>query len=107
MNTEDWDREAAFIRLEFPPAQRDTAQAVAVLFAQFVGRPIVRLRPDHTIGEIFGWARLVSIDAVELAMALEEELACKIDYEFAEHFEQRTFRELVEHISRTAHTTCR
>jgi acyl carrier protein len=101
MKTEDWERYVAFIRLDFPPAERDTAQFIAALFAEFIGRSIARLRPEHTLVEILSWAESDSLGAVELVMALEEELGFEIDDDFATGFEQRTFREFVEYVSRT------
>jgi acyl carrier protein len=92
----------AFIRLDFPPRQRDTAQTIASLFAGFIGRPIARLRPEHTLVEILSWSESDSFDAVEFIMALEEEFGFKIDDDFAARFEQRTFRDFVEYVSRTA-----
>ena len=87
-------------RLDFPPAQRDTAQALASLFAELIGTPIARLRPEHTISEIFSWPESDPLNTVEFIMALGEEFAGEIDDEFAADFEHRTFRELVEHLSR-------
>jgi acyl carrier protein len=40
----------------------------------------------------------MSLDWVELVMAMEEEIGCDLTDDFAETFEQRTFRELVEHL---------
>ena len=99
MNIENWERNVAFIRLDFPPAWRHTAQAIAVALAHFVGRTILRLRPEHTLGEILSWSESASLDAVEFVMALEKEFAHEIDDNLATHFEQRTFREFVEYLS--------
>ena len=93
---EDWELKLAFIRLEFPPAQRDLAHSIAVILAEFIGAPILRLRPEHTIGEIFAWSDSSSVDLTELIVALEEEFGREIDDDFALNFEQRTFREFVE-----------
>jgi hypothetical protein len=42
----------AFIRREFPPAQRDIAQEVAVRLVPIVGLEIKKLRPECTLKEI-------------------------------------------------------
>jgi len=101
MKTQDWERYVAFIRLDFPPTQGDTAQAIASVFVELVGPTIARLRPEHRLGEILNWAATDSLDAVEFVMALEEEFAFQIDDDFAARLEQRTFREFVEYVSRT------
>jgi len=79
MDTENWERNVAFIRLDFPPVQRDMAQAIAVALARFVGPAITRLRPEHTFGEILSWSESASLDAVEFVMILEEKFADEID----------------------------
>jgi hypothetical protein len=105
MNSDDWELEVAFIRWDFPPAERDTAQTVAAAFGAVVGPAILQLRPEHTMGKIVSWSHSDSLDTVELLMALEEEfLGHEMDDEFAAGFEQRTFREFVEYLSRTART---
>ena len=100
MDADDWELKVAFIRLGFPPEERDIAQAVAAAFGELIGPAILQLRPEHTMGEIMSWSE--SLGYVELLMALEEEfLGHETDDEFAERFEQRTFREFVEYLSRS------
>lgn len=53
---EDWELMVAFIRLDFPAEQRDIAQKIAAGLAQIVGAKIRRLKPDHRLEEIVGWA---------------------------------------------------
>ena len=43
----DWALEVAFIRLDFPPAQRLVAQQLAAGLAEIVGMKIKQLRPEH------------------------------------------------------------
>jgi hypothetical protein len=52
----DWELVVAFIRLDFPAEQRDIAQKIAAGLAEIVGEKIKRLRPEHTLEEIVGWA---------------------------------------------------
>jgi hypothetical protein len=52
----DWALIVAFIRLDFPPDQRDLAQKVAGGLAEIVGSKIKQLRPEHTIKQIADWA---------------------------------------------------
>jgi hypothetical protein len=52
----DWALVVAFIRLDFPPQQRDLAQKIAAGLAEIVGLKIKRLRPEHTLKEIAAWA---------------------------------------------------
>ena len=99
MKTEDWESYVAFIRLDFPPQQRDIAQRLAVVFAQVVGREIARLRPDHTLVEVLGWRGADSLDTVEFIMALEQECGFEIGDDFAASSSNKTFRDLVEHVS--------
>jgi hypothetical protein len=100
---DDWELKVAFIRLYFPPEERDIAQTVAAAFGELIGPAILQLRPEHTMGEIMSWSRSEPPGAVELLMALEEEfLGHEMDDEFADRFEQRTFREFVEYLSRSA-----
>jgi hypothetical protein len=96
-NDADWKLKMAYVRLDFPPSQR-----VAAAFGHLVGPPILRLRPEHTLGEIMSWSE--SYGTIEILMALEEEfLGGEMDNEFAIGFEHRTFREFVEYLSRSAH----
>jgi hypothetical protein len=93
----------AFVRLDFPPSQRDTAQVVAALFGHFIGPAMLRLRPEHTIGEILSWTESAGLGTVELLMVVEEEYG-EMDDEFARSLERHTFREFVEHLSRETHS---
>lgn len=99
----DWELKVAFVRLDFPPSQRDTALYVAAALGHLVGPAILRLRPEHTLGEIMSWSE--SYGTIEILMALEEEfLGGAMDHDFAIGFEHHTFRDFVEHLSRDAHT---
>jgi hypothetical protein len=102
MSSDDWELKVAFIRLDFPPPERDTAQTVAAAFGEVMGPAILQLRPEHTMGEIMSWSTSDGFDTVELLVALEEEfLGREMVDEFAARFEQRTFREFVEYLSRS------
>src|SRR5262245_25221276 len=103
METEDWERYVAFIRLDFPPHQRDVAQKLAVSFACIVGTAIARLRPDHRLQEILGRGGADSLDALEFVMTLEEEFGFEVGDDFAQRWGDNTFRDLVEHVSQTTH----
>jgi hypothetical protein len=52
----DWELIVAFVRLEFPPDQRDIAQKIAAGLAEIVGVKIKQLRPESTLTEIVNWA---------------------------------------------------
>ncbi len=52
----DWELIVAFVRLEFPPEQRDIAQKIAAGLAEIVGTKIRQLRPDNTLDQIAHWA---------------------------------------------------
>jgi len=52
----DWALEVAFIRLQFPPEQRDVAQQIAAGLAEIVGMKIKQLNPDHNLTQIAEWA---------------------------------------------------
>jgi hypothetical protein len=52
----DWELIVAFVRLEFPPEQRDIAQKVAAGLAEIVGTKIKQLRPENTLDQIANWA---------------------------------------------------
>jgi hypothetical protein len=100
---DNWELKVAFIRLDFLPEERDIAQTVAAALGELVGPAILQLRPEHTMAEIMAWSRSESLGAVELLTALEEEfVGQERDDEFADRFEQRTFREFVEYLSRSA-----
>jgi len=61
----DWALEVAFIRLEFPPEQRDVAQQLAAGLAEIVGMKIKQLKPEHNLSQIAEWAE-ARIDARDL-----------------------------------------
>lgn len=52
----DWELIVAFVRLEFPPDQRDIAQKIAAGLAEIVGTKIKQLRPENTVNQIADWA---------------------------------------------------
>ena len=52
----DWALEVAFIRLQFPPEQREVAQQIAAGLAEIVGMKIKRLKPEHNLTQIAEWA---------------------------------------------------
>ena len=52
----DWALEVAFIRLDFPPAQRLVAQQLAAGLAEIVGMKIKQLRPEHNLSQIAEWS---------------------------------------------------
>ena len=52
----DWELIVAFVRLEFPPDQRDIAQKIAAGLAEIVGLKIKQLTPEHTVSQITSWA---------------------------------------------------
>jgi len=52
----DWELIVAFVRLEFPPDQRDIAQKIAAGLAEIVGVKIKQLRPENTLTQIANWA---------------------------------------------------
>ena len=58
----------AFIRLEFPPEQRDLAQQIAAGLAEIVGMKIKQLKPEHNLSQIAEWAenRIYANDLITL-----------------------------------------
>jgi hypothetical protein len=48
----DWELIVAFIRLEFPPHERDAAQKLAAGLAEILGLKVKQLRPEHTLKQI-------------------------------------------------------
>jgi hypothetical protein len=64
----DWELIVAFIRLEFPPHQRDVAQKLAAGLAEILGLKIKQLRPEHTLQQIADWAdeRIKARDLVKI-----------------------------------------
>ena len=64
----DWELIVAFVRLDFPPEQRDVAQKIAAGLAEIVGLKIKELRPDTTLDQIADWAenRIHATDLITL-----------------------------------------
>lgn len=64
----DWALEVAFIRLQFPPEQRDMAQQIAAGLAEIVGMKIKQLKPEHNLTQIAEWAedRIYARDLIML-----------------------------------------
>jgi hypothetical protein len=88
----DWELVVAFIRRDFPPAQRDVAQEIAAALAERVGFEIRELRPEHTLSQIADWAPdSVSVSAADLARLLVAEYGIECDANSA-------FRALVERV---------
>jgi hypothetical protein len=86
------DREllVAFIRLDFPPEQREVAQKIAVGLAEIVGPKIKGLRPEHTLAQIGSWVedRIYVSDIIKI-LNLAYGITCDAD---------TTFRALVERV---------
>jgi hypothetical protein len=87
----DWELIVAFVRLEFPPEQRDAAQKVAAGLAAIVGLKIKELRPEHTLEDIAAWAES-RISASELGKVIYAAFKVKCD-------PKMTFRSVVEKIT--------
>jgi hypothetical protein len=87
----DWALEVAFIRLEFPPQQRDLAQKIAAGLAEIVGLKIKQLRPEHTLKEISGWAD-DPVSAIDLIRIFHAAFALQCD-------DNTTFRAIVQRIA--------
>jgi hypothetical protein len=87
----DWELIVAFVRLEFPPEQRDVAQKIAAGLAEIVGLKIKELRPEHTLREIAAWAEN-RIDAADLAKIIYAGFRVKCDPDM-------TFRQVVEKVT--------
>lgn len=87
----DWELIVAFVRLDFPPEQRDAAQKIAAGLAEIVGLKIKELRPEHTLEEIAAWAGN-SIHARDLVKILYVAYKVKCDAD-------TTFRTLVEKVA--------
>ena len=89
----DDDKEliVAFIRLDFPPKQRDIAQKIAAGLAEIVGQKIKQLRPEHTLEQIADWAenRIYAKDLINLFLV---SFGVKCDA-------HTTFRSLVERVA--------
>ena len=88
----DWELEVAFIRLEFPPDQRDIAQQLAAGLAEVVGIKIKQLKPEHNLSQIADWAE-DKIYAKDLITLFVVAFNVKCDH-------NTTFRNLVEKVAR-------
>lgn len=88
----DWALEVAFIRLEFPPDQRDIAQQLAAGLAEVVGIKIKQLKPEHNLSQIADWAE-DKIYAKDLITLFVVAFNVKCD-------PNTTFRNLVEKVAR-------
>ncbi len=86
----DWELIVAFIRLDFPPYQRDVAQKIAAGLAQIVGLKIKQLRPEHTLEQIAAWAEN-RISGTHLVKLFYAAYSVKCDPDI-------TFRTLVEKV---------
>lgn len=89
--SKDWELEVAFIRLDFPAEQRDIAQKIAAGLAEIVSTKIKRLKPEHKIGKIVGWAE-DPVKASDLIKVLVVAFGISCD-------ENTSFRELVEKVA--------
>ena len=88
----DWALVVAFVRLYFPPHQRDVAQKIAVGLAEIVGIKIKQLRPEHTLKQIAVWSSDDHIYAQDLMKILLVAFGVPCD-------EHTTFRTLVEKVA--------
>ena len=87
----DWELIVAFIRLDFPPQQRDLAQKIAAGLAEIVGIKIKQLRPELTLKQIADWAN-DPVSAIDLIKIFHAAFNIRCD-------ENTTFRALVEMIA--------
>ena len=87
----DWALEVAFIRLDFPPAQRVIAQQLAAGLAEIVGMKIKQLKPEHNLTQIAEWAD-DGIYAKDLITLFVVAFNVKCDA-------NTTFRDLVEKVA--------
>lgn len=87
----DWELIVAFVRLEFPPDQRDIAQKIAAGLAEIVGVKIKQLKPENTLTEIVNWAeeQIYTLDLIKV-FNVAYGVTCK---------PETTFRLLVEKIA--------
>ena len=96
----DWALEVAFIRLDFPPAQRLVAQQLAAGLAEIVGMKIKQLRPEHNLSQIAEWSdnHIYAKDLITL-FVVAFSVRCDPD---------TTFRDLVEKVAeKKPNTTAR
>ena len=87
----DWALEVAFIRLEFPPAQRVVAQQLAAGLAEIVGMKIKQLTPENNLSQIAEWADN-EIYAKDLITLFVVAFSVKCDAD-------TTFRDLVQKVA--------
>jgi len=87
----DWALEVAFIRLDFPPAQRIVAQQLAAGLAEIVGMKIKQLTPENNLSQIAEWADN-QIYAKDLITLFVVAFSVKCDA-------NTTFRDLVEKVA--------
>jgi hypothetical protein len=87
----DWELVVAFIRLDFPPEQRDLAQKLAAGMAEFVGARIKRLRPEDSLEQIANWAD-TQVRVIDLIKVLRAAYGIDCDAD-------TTFRSLVEKVA--------
>jgi hypothetical protein len=87
----DWALEVAFIRLDFPPAQRAVAQQLAAGLAEIVGMKIKQLKPENNLSQIAEWAEN-HIYAKDLITLFVVAFSVKCDA-------NTTFRDLVERVA--------
>ena len=87
----DWELIVAFVRLEFPPDQRDIAQKIAAGLAEIVGVKIKQLKPENTLTEIVNCAeeQIYTLDLIKV-FNVAYGVTCK---------PETTFRLLVEKIA--------
>jgi hypothetical protein len=87
----DWALIVAFIRLDFPPGQRDVAQKIAAGLAEIVGLKIKQLQPEYTLKQIAQWAEngIYAADLITL-FVVAFGIACN---------ENTTFRDLVTQVA--------
>jgi hypothetical protein len=88
----DWALVVAFVRLDFPPHQRDLAQKIAVGLAAIVGMKIKQLRHEHTLKQIAAWSPDDHIHTRDLIKIFLVAFGVACD-------ENTTFRTLVEKVS--------
>lgn len=88
----DWALVVAFVRLDFPPDQRDLAQKIAVGLAEIVGMKIKELRPEHTLKQIAAWSSDDQIHAQDLMKIFRVAFGVACD-------ENTTFRTVVEEVA--------
>jgi hypothetical protein len=88
--TDDRELAVAFIRLDFPPAQRAVAQKIAAGLAEIVGEKIKELRPENTLEQIAEWAdsRIFAGHLIKL-LRVAYDVSCE---------PQTSFRSVVEQV---------